>query len=203
MRQNNILCTYKFYSSKNRRLAIFGVPTSTVEGDEHPEINAIQIFVVICSNKDMFERKAIRKAFDNRYIKDGKTLMRITRHLTGKETIDELVHPKVITLPCTELTTKSTFMNYCHDNFERMEQLVLAVEYTGRTIMANCYVNSHKQTARIDQSSLRTIKTNTKTLEFMEKLQKRDQKMAEEYYKTAEIHNKTIEENKDINPNNN
>lgn len=175
------LATYKFYDHKYRRLAIFGIPTHSPEtDDETPEINAMKIFVVTCSKKDDFERRAVRKAFESRLFGDGKFSFVINRNLKsrakGGERIKskEIAHPQVFLVPCTEETTKKVFMFFCHSNYFVKDTFMLDI--AGKTITIDGYFNTtHPGEAILDDSSLKIKRTSESVMEVIKAYKEKGQ----------------------------
>lgn len=167
---NNYLVSYKFYDQKFRRLAIFGLPTHIGNDDETPNINAIAVYVVTCSNKDTFNKSSVREGFNNRDIDPTSKKLTFKINRNSKEMyldeklnkmrsrriiVQENVNPTMHIVICDELTTKKAFMEYCHKHFLVKEELLIGIESTNKMMVISSYGNTITNELFVNQSSLK------------------------------------------------
>lgn len=97
-----ILITYKFYDEQGRRVAIFGIPTSS--DIKKAENNSLRIVIITCSKKDNFCKETAKRHFK--------------AYLTNDPSIE--AHPKEVVLTgITDGNFKSAFMLYCKTHFQK------------------------------------------------------------------------------------
>lgn len=101
--ETELLRTYKFYTKKGQRLAVFGQVT--------PE-GYIKIFILTCSKDDQFSKKFALECYNN-FIKDGKTIY------VDKEGNPQEFHPYQETIKVIDEKPKFTFIKYCKLNLYR------------------------------------------------------------------------------------
>lgn len=101
----NYFVTYKFYNRKGQRLSIFA---TTREGITDTNVTCgLSIYIVTTSKQDQFNKRWVRTAFEAGQAKGSFT--------------DTGINPVIINLPCTLGDSKKVFMQYCNQNFYKIE----------------------------------------------------------------------------------
>lgn len=113
MENKNYFCTYAFYNRKGQRLSIFGTAKAGI--DTNGTTCGLSLYIIKHSKTpdaetgliDRFSKKWVRRQFE-----DGNFAG--TFSATG-------IKPTIINLPCTPGDSKRVFMEYCNQNFYKME----------------------------------------------------------------------------------
>lgn len=111
--------TYKFYDEKERRLAIFAVPSLMAgeyeDVDTPKEWNALLLFVIPCSKKDTFSKAKAKELFEENWSLK-------TQGFEGIKGVTELL------IPIENNKPKFTFIKWCEDNYYKYIPTVMAIE---------------------------------------------------------------------------
>jgi hypothetical protein len=125
-----LLCTFKFYDNRRRRLTIFAKPVleTVEEGSKikttmgyNPILDGslrpthLHVYIITCSKKDQFDKKYARDLLDEflEFRENGKD--------------GAIAHPIELLIPIKENKPKFTFIQWCHDNFYKYKQLEFAL----------------------------------------------------------------------------
>lgn len=183
---NDYLKTFRFYNTKNHRLSIFG--------KFNEQFNILTLWILTTSS---IKHKETGKPLDTFSKRKAKELF--DSYMNYKEGDEQPeVKPIIITISCTPTDYKKQFVQYCRENYNVKEKLIIGIVDSNKMILVDVYSNFIKGTTNPDATTLR-MKVMPPTLK--QENMYSDEQVTEAFLRMFGDHTKDSEASDDFIPN--